>query len=99
MLRSLLIRSKSLNGRTLCFESISTKPSKEMKTWKMRVKIKENFEYSKKRLRNEKGKREWVGGAHLGVNYELNGHNDKLDRAWRVVRDLEKPVELSNLAK
>lgn len=35
--------------------------------------IEEKFESSKKRVRDEKGKQEWVGGALLGANSEFNG--------------------------
>lgn len=61
--------------------------------------IEEKFESSKKRVRDEKGKQEWVGGALLGANSEFNGQNNKLGRAWNIVWDLEKTVELSNSIK
>lgn len=64
-----------------------------------RKEIKEKFESIKKRIRDEKGKRDWVGGALLGANSELNGRNDELDRAWNIIRDLEKNVEFSNSMK
>lgn len=61
--------------------------------------VKTLYETSKKRVREEKGKKEWVGGALRGANSELNGQNNKLDRAWRVVRDLERTLELTNIDK
>lgn len=57
------------------------------------------YENSKKRVREEKGKKEWVGGALLGANSKLSGRNNELDRAWRVVRDLERTLELTNMDK
>lgn len=47
--------------------------------------VKAKFESSKTRVRDEKGKRTWVGDAFLGANSELSDHNDELDRAWHVV--------------
>ena len=41
--------------------------------------VKAQFESSKKRAMDEKGKRGWVGGALLGANFELSGCNDELD--------------------
>ncbi|XP_050896034.1 uncharacterized protein LOC127102734 [Lathyrus oleraceus] len=55
--------------------------------------VKTLYESSKKRAREEKGKKEWVGGALLGANSELNGHNKELDRAWRVIQDLERTLK------
>lgn len=40
-----------------------------------------------------------MGGALLGVNFELNFRNNKLDQAWRIIKDLEKTIELSNVMK
>lgn len=62
-------------------------------------KIKEKFENNKKRIRDEKEKKEWVGGALLGANSKLNIRNNELDRAWHIFKDLEKTVELSNAMK
>lgn len=41
--------------------------------------IKENLESNKKIIRDEKGKRDWVGYDLLGANSELNGRNNELD--------------------
>lgn len=62
-------------------------------------KVKEEFERNKKRLREVRGKRGWVGGALLGANFEINFRNNKLDQSWRTVKDLEKTIELSNAMK
>lgn len=62
-------------------------------------KIKEKFENNKKRLKDEKGKKKWVSGALLGANSELNFCKNKLDQAWRTVKDLENTIELSNTMK
>lgn len=62
-------------------------------------KVKILYETSRKRVREEKGKKEWVGGAFPGANSELDGRNKELDRAWRVVRDLERTLELTNMDK
>lgn len=56
----------------------------------------EKFTVSKKRLREVEGKKVWVDDALLGANFELETHNDKLDQAYRTIRDLEKTVERSN---
>lgn len=61
--------------------------------------VKEEFKINNKRLGEVEGKREWVGGALLGANSELNFRNNKLDQAWHIVKDLEKTVELSNVMK
>lgn len=62
-------------------------------------KVKTLYESSKKRAMEEKGKKEWVGGALLRANSELSGRNNELNRAWRVIRDLERTLELSNMDK
>ncbi|XP_050875887.1 uncharacterized protein LOC127079543 [Lathyrus oleraceus] len=59
----------------------------------------EKFEDSKKRLRLADGQRVWVGGALQGANSELDFHNKELDRASRVIKDLENTVERSNAMK
>lgn len=61
--------------------------------------VKTLYESSKKRTREKKGKKEWVGGALLEANSELSSHNDELDRACRVVRELERTLELTNMDK
>lgn len=43
--------------------------------------VKTLYESRKKRAREEKVKKEWVGGALLGESSELNGRNNELDRA------------------
>lgn len=58
--------------------------------------IKEKLESSKKIIRDKKVKRDWVGGALLVANSELNGRNNELGRDWNIILDLEKIVELSN---
>lgn len=61
--------------------------------------VKTLYATSKKRAKEEKGKKESVSGALLGENLELDGRNNELDRAWRVVRDLERILELTNRDK
>ncbi|XP_050918910.1 uncharacterized protein LOC127136394 [Lathyrus oleraceus] len=62
-------------------------------------KVYEEFAVSKKRLKEVKYQRVWVGGALLGANSELDTRNDKLDQAYRSIRDLEKTFERSNSMK
>ncbi|XP_050890484.1 uncharacterized protein LOC127095902 [Lathyrus oleraceus] len=57
----------------------------------------EEFEVIKKRLREVEGQRVWVGHALQGSNFELDAHNNKLDQAYRTIKDLERTVERSNV--
>ncbi|XP_050897097.1 uncharacterized protein LOC127103903 [Lathyrus oleraceus] len=59
----------------------------------------EKFEDSKKRLRVVEGQRVWVGGSLQRDNSELDFRNDKLDQAYRVIKDREKTIERSNAMK
>ena len=59
----------------------------------------DEFEVSKKRLREVEGKIVWVDGALQGVNSELDFRNKKLDQAYCIIKDLEKTVERSNVMK
>ncbi|XP_050908917.1 uncharacterized protein LOC127122660 [Lathyrus oleraceus] len=61
--------------------------------------VREKFEDSKKRLRLAEGQRVWVGGALQGANFEVDFRNEELDRASRIIKDLENTVERSNAMK
>lgn len=61
--------------------------------------VSEEFEVSKKRLREVEGKRVWVGGPLQGANSELDFHNNKLDQTYCTIKDLENTVERSNTIK
>lgn len=54
--------------------------------------VKNLYQSSKKRAREEKWKKEWVGGAVLGANFELSCRNNELDWAWCIVWDLERTL-------
>lgn len=59
----------------------------------------EEFDAKKKRLREVEGQRVWVGGSLQGENSELDFCNNKLDQAYRTIKDLEKTVESLNATK
>lgn len=60
--------------------------------------VEEEFEASKKRLREVEGKRVWVGGTLLGANSELDLCN-KLDQAYHTIKDHEKIIKRSTTMK
>lgn len=57
----------------------------------------EKIEDGKKRLWIAEGQRVWVGRALQEANSELDFRNDKLDQAYRTIKDLEKIIERSNV--
>lgn len=61
--------------------------------------VSEEFEVSKKRLREVEGKRVRVGSSLQGASFELDFRNNKLDQSYRTIKDLEKPVERYNTMK
>lgn len=51
---------------------------------------------SNKRVKTEKGKKEWVGDALLGAGSELTARNRELEWAKRSIHELKKIVDWSN---
>ncbi|XP_050908895.1 uncharacterized protein LOC127122635 [Lathyrus oleraceus] len=54
----------------------------------------EKFVVNKNRLREVEGQRILVGGVLQGANFELDGRNDKLDQAYRTIRERKGPPKL-----
>lgn len=52
----------------------------------------EEFAVNKKRPRGVAGQRIWAGGALLWANSNLDARNNKVEKVYRTIKDLEKTV-------